>query len=296
MEALDQILIEQRMLSPDDHPLIEQVVRHLLEKHDDPRKCLTVFDAELMVPLRDRLQLIGDPELLDSIANLDSRAPNGHAGRSRRHDRLGRCQPRRDDRSLRLDPPDRAIRSFPDPPASCPREGSARSISRGMKSWNATSPSRRSGRSTPRASGSANASCARRRSTATSNTPASSRSTRSVPIPMGGRITRCDSSRERRSRSPSSDSTRRAAGLDPAQWAIGLRQLLRRFIDVCDSIDYAHSRGVLHRDLKPSNILLGKFGETLIIDWGLAKIIGRSDVNVPDKAEAEAARPVSRRG
>src|SRR3954447_6011427 len=71
-KPLHQILIEQRTLSPDDHPLIEQVVRHLLGKHDDPRKCLTVFDADLMLPLRDRLQLIGDPELLDSIAHLDS--------------------------------------------------------------------------------------------------------------------------------------------------------------------------------------------------------------------------------
>ena len=50
-----------------------------------------------------------------------------------------------------------------------------------------------------------------------------------------------------------------------------LRQLLRRFIDVCNAVEYAHDKGVLHRDLKPQNIMLGKHGETLVVDWGLAK-------------------------
>jgi serine/threonine protein kinase len=44
-----------------------------------------------------------------------------------------------------------------------------------------------------------------------------------------------------------------------------LRQLLRRFVDVCNAVAYAHSRGVPHRDLKPGNIMLGKYGETLIV-------------------------------
>ncbi len=59
--------------------------------------------------------------------------------------------------------------------------------------------------------------------------------------------------------------------------SLELRRLLRCFTDVCNAIEYAHSRGVLHRDIKPRNVIVGRHGETLVVDWGLAKATGYAD-------------------
>lgn len=68
-----------------------------------------------------------------------------------------------------------------------------------------------------------------------------------------------------------------------------LQKLLLRFLDVCNTVGYAHSRGVIHRDLKPANIVLGEFGETQIIDWGMAKRIDdaeeRSEANSDEEKD-----------
>ncbi|MBI4617813.1 MAG: protein kinase [Planctomycetes bacterium] len=53
-----------------------------------------------------------------------------------------------------------------------------------------------------------------------------------------------------------------------------LPELLAIFRKICDAVAYAHSRGVIHCDLKPSNIMVGEFGEVLLMDWGLAKVVG----------------------
>ena len=65
---------------------------------------------------------------------------------------------------------------------------------------------------------------------------------------------------------------------DPGQERLDFRKLLNHFIDVCQVMDYAHSRGIIHRDIKPDNIMLGCYGETLVVDWGLAKKIDEEDV------------------
>ena len=73
---------------------------------------------------------------------------------------------------------------------------------------------------------------------------------------------------------------------DAGQRSLALRTLLRRFVDVCNAVGYAHTRGVIHRDIKPANIIVGKFGETLVVDWGLAKAIGKSEPGSPSDERA----------
>jgi serine/threonine protein kinase len=65
-----------------------------------------------------------------------------------------------------------------------------------------------------------------------------------------------------------------------------LPERLRVFLRMCEAVAFAHGRGVLHRDLKPANIMVGPFGEVLVMDWGLAKILRE------DGARKESGAPV----
>jgi serine/threonine-protein kinase len=84
---------------------------------------------------------------------------------------------------------------------------------------------------------------------------------------------------------PLGDAIRRFHAAGARFDSLEFRQLLQRFVAVCNAIAYAHSRGVVHRDLKPANVMLGRFGETLVVDWGVARTIDRSPA---EKADGEA--------
>jgi WD40 repeat protein/tRNA A-37 threonylcarbamoyl transferase component Bud32 len=80
---------------------------------------------------------------------------------------------------------------------------------------------------------------------------------------------------------------------DSPERSLEFRRLLLAVVTVCETIAYAHTRGVVHRDIKPDNIILGPFGETLVLDWGLAKHTQRSEFKSGEgQTAAESAETI----
>jgi serine/threonine protein kinase len=71
--------------------------------------------------------------------------------------------------------------------------------------------------------------------------------------------------------------------------AVGTSDRMRMFLRICEPVAFAHAQGVLHRDLKPANIMIGPFGEVLVMDWGLSKLLAEGIVS-SNKSSASEAR------
>jgi serine/threonine-protein kinase len=74
---------------------------------------------------------------------------------------------------------------------------------------------------------------------------------------------------------------------EAARAGSGLPDRLRVFLRVCEAVAFAHAHGVVHRDLKPENVMVGPFGEVLVMDWGVAKVLAESGPTRPGDAAPE---------
>ncbi len=85
-------------------------------------------------------------------------------------------------------------------------------------------------------------------------------------------------------------------GTNLAQHAVGRGrgELLRVFLQVCDAVAFAHARGVIHRDLTPRNVMIGEFGEVLVVDWGVARVVGAAyDAEASGEEGSATGRPIA---
>ena len=71
--------------------------------------------------------------------------------------------------------------------------------------------------------------------------------------------------------------------------ALDLHRLLTVFLDICQAIGYAHSRGVVHRDLKPENVALDNFGQVIVLDWGIAKLLSDGELAIQSSLNCDMA-------
>jgi serine/threonine-protein kinase len=277
-KPLGQILVEQHALGDDEHALLEALVQKHLQRHsNDPEKSLAAVGS--LGALRGALELVGDADLLDSLVHVPARPDEADpsatcdfavgtatsAGQRfrvlRPHARggLGEVFVARDEELDR----EVALKEIQQEHADRP-EHRSRFLLEAKVTGGLEHPG-------------------------------------IVPVyglgayPDGRpfyamRLIKGDSLKEAISSFHKAD----VPGRDVGERTLALRGLLGRFVGVCNAIAYAHSRGVLHRDLKPANVMLGPYGETLVVDWGLAKTVGRAE-GISTTAE-ETLRPSSADG
>jgi serine/threonine protein kinase len=257
-KPLGGILVEQGVLDPADHAALESMMeRHIARHGDDPRKSLESLES--VSSIRETLRGVGDFELQSTLAEYEAEtidamargtsgpgpkgvltATGGRFRVLRLHDRggLGEVFVARDE-EIRREVAFKQIRSeYADNPDRRARFLLEAQITGGLEHPGIV--------------------------------PVYGLGHHSDGRPYYAmRFIRGDSLKEAIARyhfdSPESDEGKRS---------LELRKLLGRFLDVCNAVAYAHSRGILHRDLKPGNVMLGPYGETLVVDWGLAKARG----------------------
>jgi WD40 repeat protein/tRNA A-37 threonylcarbamoyl transferase component Bud32 len=268
-QSLGEVLLEQQALAADTHALLDALVqKHLALHHDDPQQSLAALSS--IGPLRHDLEQLADPDLQASLAHVSAAretdtppTASWHAGTPtsggvrfrvlRPHARggLGEVFVANDEELNREVALKRIQDGHADNPQSRKRFVLEAEITGGLEHPGIV--------------------------------PVYGLGTYADGRPFYAmRFIRGHSLKEAIAQ------FHQARAADSQARALELRQLLGRFIDVCQAMQYAHDRGVLHRDLKPGNIMLGKYGETLVVDWGLAKPLG--------KREAASEEPTLRVG
>jgi serine/threonine-protein kinase len=281
-KPLGQILLERQALTAERHALLDALVREHLKLHDgDPQKSLAAVSS--VGPARQQLEQIADADLHASLAHLPATpATDGDTHPTRRPPgpaTLPTCPTRHDPNATR-DP------SVGTPTSSGLRFRALRPHAKGGLGEVFVALDEELGREVAlkeiqeRYAGHRES---RARFVQEAQITGGLEHPGVVPVYGLGayadgrpfyamRLIRGDSLREAAERFH-----REQAGLPAGERALRLRQLLGRFVAVCQAVAYAHSRGVLHRDLKPANVMVGQYGETLVVDWGLAKALDRAD-------------------
>ena len=261
---LGELLVEQRTLAEDDRKLLEQMVdRHIAMHQGDPEQSLAALSS--VTSVKEHLGHLEDPELDLSLTRVVDETANQRADKSVTTVQLpGKSV----DEAQGLDIRFQLVRPHAEGglgrvSVALDRELNREVALKEIKSELSNDPG------------------ARNRFTMEAEITGGLEHPGIVPV--YGLGTRADGQPFYAMRFIKGDSLKQACkkyhddrpNRSRTENTIQFRNLLRRFIDVCNAVAYAHSRGVLHRDLKPGNIMLGKYGETLVVDWGLAKAVGR---------------------